>query len=127
MEVVAGCATTESRSLEVYSNLLAAMDTVTNETRFFHCYRATAYPFNPIIVDIDQFESDLCTYLSAHAAGELHDPGKISDCWATNKSIGYISLLLATLAAGSHYSDVEYPHRQELSIGFGRKKKYRAR
>ncbi|KID82237.1 phenylacrylic acid decarboxylase [Metarhizium guizhouense ARSEF 977] len=98
--------------------LLAVLPQRAEVLKFFHCYRATVYPFNPIIVDIDQFESDLCTYLSAHAAGELHDPGKISDCWATNKSIGYTSLLLATLAAGSHYSDVEYPHRQELSIDF---------
>lgn len=79
----------------------------------------TAYPYNPILVDMDRFEADLCTYLNAHALGEFKDPGKITDRWATDKSIGHISLLLATLAAGAHYSDVEYPRRLELATDFG--------
>ena len=87
--------------------------------RFFHYYRVTAYPFNPILADMDRFESDLCTYLSAYAAGELRNPEKISDRWAPDKSIGHVSLLLATLAAGCHYSDVEYPQRFELTTDFG--------
>jgi hypothetical protein len=69
---------------------------------------------------MDRFESDLCTYLSAHSAGELRDQNNITDRWATDKSIGHISLLLATLAAGAHYSDIEYPHRLELATDFGR-------
>lgn len=69
---------------------------------------------------MDRFESDLCTYLNAHANGDLRDPEKITERWATDKSIGHISLLLATLAAGSHYSDIEYPQRLELSTDFGK-------
>lgn len=87
--------------------------------RFFHYYRVTAYPFNPILADMDRFESDLCTYLNAHASGDFRDPEKIAERWATDKSIGHISLLLATLAAGAHYSDIEYPQRLELSTDFG--------
>lgn len=68
---------------------------------------------------MDRFESDLCTYLNAHAAGEFRDPEKITDRWTTDKSIGHVSLLLATLAAGAHYSDLDYPQRLELSIDFG--------
>lgn len=68
---------------------------------------------------MDRFESDLCTYLNAHAAGELRDPERITDRWTTDKSIGHVSLLLATLAAGAHYSDLEYPQRLELSTDFG--------
>lgn len=66
-----------------------------------------------------RFEADLCTYLNAHASGELRDPANITHRWATDKSIGHISLLLATLAAGAHYSDVDYPQRLDLATDFG--------
>ncbi|KAJ5162520.1 hypothetical protein N7492_007912 [Penicillium capsulatum] len=106
---------------EVLKYVLILSNDVTNEIRFFHYYRVTAYPFNPILADMDRFESDLCTYLQAHAVGELRDPEKISDRWATDKSIGHISLLLATLAAGAHYSDVDHVQRLELSTDFARR------
>lgn len=66
-----------------------------------------------------RFESDLCTYLNAHSEGEFKAPDKIAERWATDKSIGHISLLLATLAAGAHYSDIEHPQRLELATDFG--------
>lgn len=91
----------------------------TDLSRFFHYYRVTAYPFNPILADMDRFESDMCTYLNAHAAGELRGEDRIVDRWASDKSIAHISLLLATLAAGAHYSDIEYPQRLELASDFG--------
>lgn len=90
-----------------------------DKARFFHYYRVTAYPFNPILSDIDRFESDLCTYLNAHAAGEFRDSEKITDRWTKEKSIGHVSLILATLAAGAHYSDIGRTQRLELSIDFG--------
>ena len=91
----------------------------TDLSRFFHYYRVTAYPFNPILADMDRFESDMCTYLNAHAAGELRGEDRIVDRWASDKSVGHISLLLATLAAGAHYSDIDYPQRFELASDFG--------
>lgn len=90
-----------------------------DDIRFFHYYRITAYPFNPILADIDRFESDLCMYLNAYSAGELRDKDKITNRWATDRAIGHISLLLATLAAGAHYSDIDHPQRLELTIDFG--------
>ena len=69
---------------------------------------------------MDRFESDLCIYLNAHATGELRDPEKISARWASEKSIGHISLLLATLAAGAHYSDTEYTQCLKLTTNFGK-------
>ncbi|KAJ5597524.1 hypothetical protein N7537_007608 [Penicillium hordei] len=107
--------------LERWKALLTVMPQRSEVLKFFHFYRVTAYPFNPILADIDRFESDLCTFLNAHASGELHDPEKITDRWATNKSIGHVSLLLATLAAGAHYSDTEYLERLELSTDFARR------
>ncbi|KAK4865192.1 hypothetical protein LT330_001815 [Penicillium expansum] len=107
--------------LERWKALLTVMPQRSEVLKFFHYYRVTAYPFNPILADIDRFESDLCTYLNAHASGELRDPEKISERWATDKSIGHVSLLLATLASGAHYSDIEYPERLELSTDFARR------
>lgn len=66
-----------------------------------------------------RFESDLYTYLNAHSEGEFKTSDKITERWATDQSIGHISLLLATLAAGTHYSDIEYPQRLELATDFG--------
>ncbi|KAJ5432378.1 Transcription factorfungi [Penicillium daleae] len=89
--------------------------------KFFHYYQVTAYPFNPILTDMGRFESDLYTYLNAHSEGEFKTSDKITERWATDQSIGHISLLLATLAAGAHYSDIEYPQRLELATDFARR------
>ncbi|KAL4949837.1 fungal-specific transcription factor domain-containing protein [Aspergillus filifer] len=89
--------------------------------KYFHYYRTSAYPFNPILVDVDKFESDICVYLAAYASGELRDRSKISEQWASGRSIGQISLLLAILAAGAHFSDLENPQRSELCQDFARR------
>ncbi len=67
--------------------------------RFFPTYRNCAYPFNPIVADIEKFEGDMCILLEDLEAGELHDPGRISSKWSSNDSIAFIALLLATLSA----------------------------
>ncbi|KAL3431657.1 fungal-specific transcription factor domain-containing protein [Aspergillus tetrazonus] len=89
--------------------------------KFFHFYRICAYPFNPILVDVDKFESDICIYLGAYASGDLSDRNKISEQWSSGKAVGHISLLLATLAAGAHFSDLENPQRSELCQDFARR------
>ncbi|KAJ5761787.1 uncharacterized protein N7511_005169 [Penicillium nucicola] len=106
---------------ERWKSLLSVLPQRNEVLKFFHYYRVTAYPFNPILADMDRFESDLCTYLNAHASGELLDQDHITERWATDKSVGHISLLLATLAAGAHYSDIEYPKRLELATDFARR------
>ncbi|KAL4874270.1 hypothetical protein BJY04DRAFT_212200 [Aspergillus karnatakaensis] len=88
--------------------------------KYFHFYRC-AYPFNPILVDIDDFESDICEYLGAYSSGEVRDKTKISDRWTSGKAVGQISLLLATLAAGAHYSDLDNPQRSEVCQDFSRR------
>ncbi|KAL4863534.1 hypothetical protein BDV12DRAFT_202008 [Aspergillus spectabilis] len=89
--------------------------------KFFHFYRVCAHPFNPILIDVDKFESDICLYLGAYASGEVRDRNNISDQWASGKAVGQISLLLATLAAGAHFSDLENPQRSELCQDFARR------
>jgi len=70
-------------------------------------------------VDIEQFELDLCKYLNAYAAGQFQDNSPASERWATDRSVGHISLLLATLSAGAHYSDLEHPQRSEICQDLG--------
>lgn len=89
--------------------------------RFFQFYRQSAYPFNPILVDIERFELDICTYLNAYAAGELQDSSHASEKWTSDRSIGRISLLLATLSAGAHYSDLDHAQRSEICQDFARR------
>ena len=89
------------------------------EGRFFQFYRQSSYPFNPILVDIEQFELDLCKYLNAYAAGEFQDTSPASEGWATDRSVGHLSLLLATLSAGAHYSDLEHPQRSQTCQDLG--------
>ncbi|RDW67261.1 Zn(II)2Cys6 transcription factor [Aspergillus mulundensis] len=59
--------------------------------------------------------------LNAYASGELADRDKISEQWSTGKAVGHISLLLATLSAGAHFSDLENPQRSELCQDFARR------
>ncbi|KAJ5909219.1 transcriptional regulator family: Fungal Specific TF [Penicillium taxi] len=106
---------------ERWKALLSLLPQRAEVLKFFHYYRVTVFPFNPILADMDRFESELCTYLNAHATGELHDTENITDRWMTNKAMGHISLVLATLAAGAHYSDIDYPQRLELSSDFARR------
>ncbi|EAW19525.1 Zn(II)2Cys6 transcription factor domain-containing protein [Aspergillus fischeri NRRL 181] len=91
--------------------------------KFFHFYRTSAHPFNPILVDIDGFESVICQFLTSYASGELRDYDKISERWSSDRSVGQISLLLAALASGAHYSDLENPERSEKYQSFGRDKR----
>lgn len=70
-------------------------------------------------MDIDQFELELCSYLNAHAAGEFQGQNPIAEGWVSGKSLGFISLVLAVLAAGAHFSDIENPERSSLCQDFG--------
>ncbi|KAF7597181.1 hypothetical protein BBP40_009521 [Aspergillus hancockii] len=101
--------------------LLDILPQRTEILKFFHHYRLSAYPFNPILADIDGFESAICTFLGSYASGELTDRNKISDRWSSNNSIGHISLILATLASGAHFSDLDNPQRSEVSQDFARR------
>ncbi|GES66816.1 phenylacrylic acid decarboxylase [Aspergillus terreus] len=92
----------------------------TEVLRFFQFYRQLAYPFNPILVDIDRFELDLCTYLNAYAAGVFESQSR-SEKWATDRSIAHISLLLATLSAGAHFSDQNLPQRSIICHDLARR------
>ncbi|KAL1963749.1 hypothetical protein VTN77DRAFT_7815 [Rasamsonia byssochlamydoides] len=88
---------------------------------YFHFYRISLYPFNPILVDIEQFELDMCAYMNAYAAGEFADPQKISDRWSTKKSVELIGLILAVLASGAHFSDLSHSQRSKLCQDFARR------
>ncbi|OGE52760.1 hypothetical protein PENARI_c009G05443 [Penicillium arizonense] len=86
--------------------------------KFFHVYKTSNYLFTPVLVDMDQFELDIYSYLNALAAGELQGSSQTSDRWLSGKSLGFISLILAVLAAGAHFSDIENPERASLCQDF---------
>ncbi|KAK7591976.1 hypothetical protein V3481_006612 [Fusarium oxysporum f. sp. vasinfectum] len=65
-------------------------------------------------MDIERFESDMCTYLAALSTGCMHDPDRIDERWSTDNKIVFVGLLLATLAAGAHFSDLASPNRSEV-------------
>ncbi|KAK9342733.1 fungal-specific transcription factor domain-containing protein [Lipomyces starkeyi] len=89
--------------------------------KFFHFYRAFAFPFNPILVDIDRFESDLCTHLDEYATGMLKHRQKMTEPLAIERWAGQISLVLATLASGAQYSDLNLVDRASISQDFARR------
>ncbi|RAH61738.1 hypothetical protein BO85DRAFT_115532 [Aspergillus piperis CBS 112811] len=104
-----------------WRELLRIIPQRTELLKFFHFYRISAHPFNPIILDIERFEQDVCSYLNALAAGELQNTSQICERWATDRSVGMISLLLAALASGAHYSDLDYMQRTELYQDFAKR------
>ncbi|OJZ82971.1 hypothetical protein ASPFODRAFT_170347 [Aspergillus luchuensis CBS 106.47] len=104
-----------------WRELLRIIPQRTELLKFFHCYKISAHPFNPIILDIERFEQDMCSYLNALAAGELQNTSQICERWATDRSVGMISLLLAALASGAHYSDLDYMQRTELYQDFAKR------
>ncbi|KAI9727008.1 MAG: hypothetical protein M1834_008590 [Cirrosporium novae-zelandiae] len=82
--------------------------------RLFQFYRNLAFPFNPILVDIDGFESDLCIYLEDLATNKFGEH-------AAERPIAQIGLLLATLASGAQFSDMNHHDRMSSSQDFARR------
>lgn len=86
---------------------------------FFHFYRTFAFPFNPILIDLGQFEASLCRYLIAYNSGTFSTSSYQSEEWASKKSTAYISLVLSTLASGTQFSDLNRAERARISQDFG--------
>ncbi|KAF9889510.1 hypothetical protein FE257_007220 [Aspergillus nanangensis] len=104
-----------------WNELLRITPQRTEVLRFFQFYRQSSHPFNPILVDVERFELDICTYLNAYAAGEFRNASSISERWLTDGPVGLISLILATLSSGAHYSDLEHLQRSEICQDLARR------
>ena len=89
-----------------------------SDPSFFNFYKTLAHPFNPILLDIEQFELDICEYLNGHANGEFTEKS-ISQRWSSWKSIDLIGLILAVLASGAHFSNLGHDRRTSLIQEYG--------
>ena len=70
-------------------------------------------PFWALLVDIEEFESKLCTYLEDRSTTAKHpESGKgVSSAW--------LGLVFAVLAVATNYCELPYHKRVEISQTFG--------
>ncbi|RAO68169.1 uncharacterized protein BHQ10_004181 [Talaromyces amestolkiae] len=90
--------------------------------KYFHFYRTFANPFSPTVVDIEEVETSIYTYLDTQVAKKTQSTGSdgINDT-NSDLSIGQICVILATLASGAHFSDDELAERTKKSQDFARR------
>ncbi|KAK2036161.1 hypothetical protein LZ31DRAFT_571538 [Colletotrichum somersetense] len=86
----------------------------------FPIFQLRVFPFNPLLVDMGQFELDMHRYLRAYAAGAF-DSTTISNDWGNKRAIGLISLILAVLSSAAHFSDLVEPERSRVCYDLGRR------
>lgn len=85
----------------------------------FPIFQMRVFPFNSLLVDMDEFELDMHSYLRAYTAGEFNST-TISDDWGNERAIGLISLILAVLSSGAHFSDLIGPERSRVCYDLGK-------
>ncbi|KIW18572.1 hypothetical protein PV08_02860 [Exophiala spinifera] len=86
----------------------------------FPIFQMRVFPFNPLLVDMDQFELDVHAYLRAYTAGEFKST-TISKEWGNEQAIGLISLILAVLSNAAHFSDLVGPDRSRVCYDLARR------
>lgn len=88
--------------------------------RYFHFYRIFADPFSPTVVDIEEVETNIYTYLNTQVSKKNHSTGIDGSNYTDSElSIGQICMILATLASGAHFSDDGLAERTKRSQDFG--------
>ena len=85
---------------------------------FFNFHKTLAHPFNPILLNIDQFELDICEYLNGYANGQFTEKS-ISQQWSSKKAVDLIGLILVVLASGAHFSNLDHDRRTSLLQEYG--------
>jgi hypothetical protein len=81
---------------------------------YFGVYRALCAPLNPIILDLDDFEANVCNQVVGLANGQLLHSIVSSGGRSQESALTQLGLLLATLASGIQYSDVPRAERSQL-------------
>jgi hypothetical protein len=77
-------------------------------------YRALCAPLNPIILDLDDFEANICNQVVGLANGQLLHSIVTSSGRSQEAALTHLGLLLATIASGIQYSDVTFEERNQL-------------
>lgn len=81
--------------------------------RTFQLFKQIVQPFWGLLIDIEEFETKLCTYLEDRAATAKH-PGS-----GKNVSSAWLGMLFAVLAVATNYCELPYHRRVETSQAFG--------
>ncbi len=81
---------------------------------YFGIYRALCAPLNPIILDLDDFEANVCNQVVGLANGQLLHNIVTSVGRSQEAALTQLGLLLATIASGIQYSDVACDERSQL-------------
>jgi hypothetical protein len=71
-------------------------------------------PLNPIILDLDDFEANVCNQVVGIANGQLLHSIVTSSGRSREAALTQLGLLLATIASGIQYSDVAFEERNQL-------------
>ena len=83
-------------------------------TRTFQIYKQIVQPFWGLLIDVEDFESKLCTYLEDRVSGAKHrveNSKGVSSAW--------LGMLFAVLAVATNYSELSYQKRTATSQAYG--------
>jgi hypothetical protein len=82
--------------------------------RHFEVYRTFCAPINPIILELDDFEANVCNHVVGLANGQLLHSIISSGGRSQEVILTQLAQLLATIASGIQYSDVPHAERSRL-------------
>jgi len=81
--------------------------------RTFQIYKQIVQPFWGLLIDVEDFESKLCTYLEDRASSSRSSPSSkgVSPAW--------LGMLFAVLAVATNYCELSYHKRVATSQSYG--------
>ncbi|KAF2090165.1 hypothetical protein K490DRAFT_23, partial [Saccharata proteae CBS 121410] len=110
----------EEASTTSVANIYAALPNDKVIIQTFQNYKTRAQAMNPLLVDAEQFELDVCMLLKDRASWPETEPADGISPSIKRPSLAWISLLYAVLASGTQYSDKPHDQRKQISQRFVR-------
>lgn len=86
-----------------------------HSSRYWQDYRNSVYPFYPVLVNIHQFEVDLCAFLENRNSKYEETLARIQ-----SNDMSWLSLVFAVLACGAQFSNDSSKERDLMSKVFGK-------
>ncbi|KKY20787.1 putative 2og-fe oxygenase superfamily protein [Phaeomoniella chlamydospora] len=103
-----------SDSQERWRQLSTMLPTQKEVLKYFGFFKALALPFNPALIDPEEFEGSVLKYVEDIAQS---NPSRFE----SDKAIAWTALILAVLANGVQLSDLSLAERSRLSRDYARK------
>lgn len=85
----------------------------------FRLYRDFAHVTYPAVVDMNQFESDLLTFLNARRSSPINGEYNDANDTVYGKTIQWLGLLFAAFASGAQFSTRPKKERDPISQVYG--------